>query len=47
MFEITDETRNTAIEAMREILLDAELNDDALGKAFDTAVAIVKKQFGM
>lgn len=47
MFDITDETRADAIEAMREILLDAELNNENLGKAFDTAVAIVKQQFGL
>lgn len=47
MFEITEETKTAAVEAMREILLDAELNDEALGNAFDAAVAIVKKQFGM
>lgn len=47
MFEITEETRNAAVEAMREILLDAELNDETLGEAFDVAVEIVKKQFGL
>lgn len=46
MFEITEETKAKAIERMREILLDAELNDQSLGEAFDAAVAIVKEQFG-
>lgn len=47
MFEISEETRNRAIDAMREILLDSDLNDEDLGKAFDAAVDIVKKQFGL
>lgn len=47
MFEITDETKAAAVKAMREILLDAELTDEVLGEAFDAAVTIVKKQFGM
>ena len=47
MFDISEETRAEAIERMREILLDAVLDDEALGQAFDEAVAIVKKQFGL
>jgi hypothetical protein len=48
MFKITEETRNAAIEEMRKILTsDALLTDDKLGEAFDAAVDIVKKQFGM
>ena len=45
MFKITEETRNAAIEAMKAILPDAD--EAKLGEAFDEAVAIVKKQFGM
>ena len=41
-----EETRNAAIEAMKDVL-DADFNDEQLGAAFDAAVAIVKKQFGM
>jgi len=48
MFKITEETRNAAIEAMRAILTtNATLTDEELGEAFDVAVDIVKKQFGM
>jgi hypothetical protein len=47
MFEITDETRNADIEAMREIIRQDHLTDETIGEAFDAAVAIVKKQFGM
>ena len=51
MFEITEETRNAAIEAMREIIgktsAGAEVTDETIGEAFEAAVAIVKKQFGM
>lgn len=46
MFEITEETKREAIERMREILLDAEINDKSLGEAFDAAVKVVKSQFG-
>jgi hypothetical protein len=51
MFKITEETRNAAIEAMKEIFLKADdgakLGDYEIGQAFDVAVDIVKKQFGM
>lgn len=52
MFDITEETRNEAIEAMRQIMEQAEdsgedTGEEILGKCFDAAVAIVKKQFGM
>ena len=52
MFMITEETRNAAIEEMRQIMEQAEsLGEDTaeetLGKCFDAAVAIVKKQFGL
>jgi hypothetical protein len=46
MFEISEETKTAAVEAMREVLSKG-LNDVTLGEAFDVAVAIVKKQFGM
>ena len=48
MFKITEETKTAAIEAMREILTkNATLTDEELGEAFEAAVDIVKKQFGM
>ena len=54
MFKITEETRNAAIEAMAEILskvdidgLSQEETNVVLGEMFDTAVILVKKQFGM
>lgn len=46
MFKISEETRNEAIETMREIF-SRGVSDVTLGEAFDAAVAIVKKQFGM
>lgn len=46
MFNVSEETKAAAIEAMREVLLDAELTDEKLSEAFDRAVAIVKKSFG-
>ena len=48
MFEITEETRNAAIEAMTEIFTrnGDEVTEAVVGDAFDKAVEIVKKQFG-
>ena len=49
MFEINEETRNEAVEAMRNIFLSEgnDVSDKALHEAFDAAVRIVKQQFGM
>lgn len=51
MFEISDETRNAAIIAMKDIILehepDVQVSDEVLGEAFDAAVVCVKRQFGM
>ena len=54
MFKISEETRTAAIEAMAEILgkvdvdgLSQEETNVVLGEMFDTAVTLVKKQFGM
>jgi len=51
MFKITEETKAAAVEAMKEILLKADpgakLSEFEIGEAFDAAVALVKKQFGM
>lgn len=48
MFKITEETKAEAVEVMREILTkNATLTDEELSEAFEAAVAIVKKQFGM
>lgn len=46
MFKITEETRTAAIAAMREIL-GTDPSDRQLEDAFEAAVEIVKKQFGM
>ena len=46
MFKITEETKAQAVEAMRAILGDAP-TDAQLDEAFEAAVDIVKKQFGM
>jgi len=46
MFEILPETKEAAIEAMRAVFAKG-VSDDTLGEAFDAAVDIVKKQFGM
>jgi len=46
MFEIAPETKAAAIEAMRAALGDNH-SDEELGAAFDVAVDIVKRQFGM
>ena len=46
MFKITEETKAEAVEAMRAILGDAA-TDAQLDEAFEAAVDIVKKQFGM
>ena len=46
MFKITEETKAEAVEAMRAILGDSR-TDAQLDEAFEAAVAIVKKQFGM
>lgn len=45
MFEITQETKEAAIEAMRQALGDNH-TDTELGEAFEAAVAVVKAQFG-
>ncbi len=46
MFKITEETKAEAVAAMRAILGVAP-TDSQLDEAFEAAVAIVKKQFGM
>lgn len=51
MFEISEETRASAIEAIKEVLkkdgvCDKHLTDEVLGEAMDAAVAVVKQQFG-
>lgn len=57
MFEISEDTKNAAVAAMREELLgarnpeftfdEAELDQtEVLGRMFDKAVQIVKQQFG-
>jgi len=46
MFSISEETKAEAVEAMRAIFAKG-VSDDTLREAFDAAVEIVKKQFGM
>ena len=46
MFKITEETKAEAVVAMRAVLGDGP-TDAQLDEAFEAAVAIVKKQFGM
>ena len=49
MFKITEETREAAIEVMTAIFErnGDTVNEAVVGEAFDAAVEIVKKQFGM
>ena len=46
MFKITEETKTAAIEEMRK-LLGNDLTDNQLREAFEVAVNIVSKQFGI
>jgi hypothetical protein len=50
MFQITEETKTEAVESMKQVLSSngADVpSDEVLLEAFEAAVAIVKKQFGM
>jgi hypothetical protein len=48
MFKITEETKKEAVDKMIEILLFERIDDrEKIEEAFDAAVAIVMKQFGM
>ena len=49
MFKITDETRDAAVDVMIKIFKehDIQITDAAALEAFEAAVDIVKKQFGM
>jgi hypothetical protein len=47
MFKISEETKAEAVDALREIFGKYGATDEELEKAFEDAVAIVKKQFGM
>lgn len=50
MFEINEDTRINAVEAMKTIIESnggVAPDDSVLGEAFDAAVEIVKKQFGL
>ena len=51
MFQITEETKEQAVEAMSKVLFDidpdAQLTKENLGEAFDAAVKIVMAQFGL
>lgn len=46
MFEITQETKEAAVDAIRNILGKYGPTDEELEQAFEDAVAVVKKQFG-
>lgn len=48
MFKITEETKAEAVDAMINILIFEKVEDRSkYEEAFDAAVAIVMKQFGM
>lgn len=47
MFNISSETKDEAIDKMREILGKYGVTDDELYEAFDEAVKVVAKSFGM
>jgi cellobiose-specific phosphotransferase system component IIA len=47
MFNILEETKQEAVAKMEEILNDADVAKDKIEEAFEAAVAVVKKQFGM
>ena len=47
MFEISPETKEAAVAEMREILGAYGVTDAELEAAFDSAVTIVKRQFGL
>lgn len=47
MFEITEETKLKAIDALRDVFGKYGASDEELEKAFEAAVDIVKKQFGL
>ena len=46
MFGITDETKNAAVEAMKEVL-GPDVSDDKIHEALDAAIKIVARSFGM
>lgn len=46
MFKITEETKEAAIDEMRNILGKYGVTDEELSEAFEKAVDVVKKQFG-
>lgn len=47
MFEISDETKAEAVNEMREILGKHGVTDEELLEAFNAAVVVVKKSFGL
>lgn len=47
MFEISEETKAAAVDALRDIFGKYGATDEELEQAFEDAVRIVKKQFGM
>ena len=53
MFEITEETKAAAVEAMEDVLIkdgydgEESVATQTVERMFDAAVAIVKKQFGL
>lgn len=46
MFEIKEETKQEAVNAIREIFGKYGVTDEELQEAFDAAVKVVMKQFG-
>ena len=46
MFQISEQTKAEAVAAMK-VILGEGVSDESIEAAFEEAVAIVKKQFGM
>ena len=46
MFNISDETKAEAVEAMK-VILGNDIPEEKLQEAFDAAVKVVAKSFGM
>lgn len=47
MFEITDETKLAAIDALRDVFGKYGCTEEELEQAFESALAVVKQQFGL
>jgi hypothetical protein len=47
MFEILEDTKKEACAKMEEILKESNVAKEKIEEAFEAAVAVVKKQFGL